>query len=270
MSDTTVRRSFRFSTGTLIRVAQRLSGALNDPTFGPPLVDYLSVASAADFTAQLALVAKLADEQSGAFGAVSALTLSQQKALRALHRQARATRRKAKFVFTGQHTVLRSEFQVGLPTSQSLAAMLDRGRKTLAAARKYADQLTARGWPATATERLQQAVENLTEIDRTHELTKDEKEGLTAQFVTAANLLYEHCITVQDAARIVYPKDENPAQPATVEARGRFLLGEFPPRAGAPAVVTPTEPTDAKGPLTPVPVDPVVGVARPEEVLKAA
>jgi hypothetical protein len=267
-------RSFRFSIGTLLRDAQRLSGALYDSTVAPPMVDYLSAASVADFTAQIALVAKLADDQSGAFGSVSTLTASQQKARRDLLRQTKATRRKAKFVFAGQTTVLHSEFQVGSPTSRTLAATLDRSRKTLAAARKYAADLAGRGWPSNITDRLGQAVDSLMAIDLMHESTKDAKEGLTAQFITAANLLYEQCITVQDAARVIYPNDEVPAQPITVEARGRFLLGQFPPvaRATTAAVVAPpvaAESTESIVPVTAVPAAPVSEVAT-QEMPKAA
>jgi hypothetical protein len=210
---------------------------------------------------------KLADDQSGAFGSVSTLTASQKKARRNLLRHAKAARRKAKFVFTGQQTVLRSEFQVGDPASRTLAATLDRSRKTLAAARKYTAEFAARGWPPTSIDQLQLAVDTLTAIDLTHEKTKDGKEGLTAQYIAAANLLYEQCITVQDAARIVYPNDETPAQPTTVEARARFLLGEFPPRESSAAAVVPIEP---KGPTaSTAPETPAVAVASQEEA-KAA
>ena len=68
MSVVSVQRGFSPSTATLSSVAQRLLEALQNETIGTPLVSHLSPTFVADFTAQIALVAKLDADQHGATG----------------------------------------------------------------------------------------------------------------------------------------------------------------------------------------------------------
>jgi hypothetical protein len=257
MNNRLITRGFNFSTGTLVRDAQRLLGALNDGTIGPPIVVHLSATFVADFTAQIALVAKLGTDQSTAIGAVSSLTAAQEKALNDFFRLAALARRTAKFVLAGQDTILRSEFQLGVHTPKTISAILERGGKLLTACQTYADQLATRGWSSANTDTLATALGALTEVDRTQETSKDGKLGVTARRTAAARLLYEQCVVVQGAARIVYVDSVDSADPARVEARARFLLDEFPPRKGATVKVGPVP----SAPPAPVSANPALNKA---------
>jgi len=210
--------------GTLIRDAQRLLGALQDGTIGSPVVDRLSAAFVADFTTQVALVAKLDTDQSTAIGAVSSLTSTQNQAQADFVLLSSAVRRIAKFALAGQDTILRSEFQVGLHTPSGLPALLARGRKLLTACQTYAAELAPHGWSAANTDALATALESLTGLDQSQEASKDQKQGRTADRTAGAKRLYQQCPAVQAAGRIVYAIGAAPAGAATVEARA------FPPR----------------------------------------
>jgi hypothetical protein len=274
MSDTSINRSFRFSLGTLLSDAQRLLGALNDGTLAPPMVDHLSATFVTDFTNQLALVTKLNNNQSTATGLVNALTFSQSAAWRDFYLLASAARRAARLAFPGQDSLLHSEFQVGTGSPRALADAVDRGGKLVTACQTHATDLSSHGWLPAATDKLQAALDALAGGGDTHASAKDGKVGMTAQCANAANKLYRQCVAVQNAARVVYPKSNATLDSITVEARGRFLLGVFPPRTSATAtpVVTPpvtTGLTESKVPVTPVPLAPVVAVAT-HEVPKAA
>src|SRR5476649_261620 len=109
MSDTSIQRSFGFSFGTLQRDARRLLEALQDNTIGAPVVPRLPATFVADFTAQLALTAKLGTDKSGAVGTLGALTNAQTRALADFIRLAAVARRAATFAFRGQDTLLHSE-----------------------------------------------------------------------------------------------------------------------------------------------------------------
>src|SRR5258706_225126 len=145
MSVISVRRGFYFSPGVLIRDAQRLLGALQDETLGPPVVVYLPENFLKDFEIQIALVAKIGDDQSGAIGSLGKLTLAQEEALADYVNLGFVARRAAKHALAGYDTVLRSEFQVGTHGSREVSRVLERARKLLAACRKYAPVLAPHG-----------------------------------------------------------------------------------------------------------------------------
>ncbi|WP_414662710.1 hypothetical protein [Horticoccus sp. 23ND18S-11] len=217
-------------------VAQRLLGALEDRTIGAPVVLSLSPTFVADFTAQIALVAKLGADQSGAIGSIGTLVQSQAETLAEFFHQASVARRVARLAFPGQHTLLHGEFQVGATGSRDFARVLERGRKLLAACHRYALELAPYGWLPTSTEAFEKTVEALADINREREQVADGKLGVTAGRLVAANMLYRQCLTAQNVARLVYAGGRAAADPASVEARARFLLGEFPRRvAAAPA-----------------------------------
>src|SRR5471032_165831 len=106
MSDTSNQRGFGFSFGSLQSDAQRLLGAINDNTFGAPVVTRLPATFVADFTAQVALAAKLGTDKSGAIGTLATLTAAQRQALLDFARLASVARRTAKLAFPGQDTLL--------------------------------------------------------------------------------------------------------------------------------------------------------------------
>ena len=230
MSVTSIKRSFGFSFGTLQRDAQRLLEALQDHTLGAPVVTRLPATFVADFTAQIALAAKLGTDKSGAVGTLGALTNAQARALADFIRLASVARRAATLAFPGQDTLLRSEFLVGVKHPQDLASIRDRARSFLAACQKYAADLALHGWPATDNAELQAAVDALASANRDQGTAEDLKLGTTAQRVAAVNLLYKQCLVAQNGARKVYPDPRKTGDANAVEPRARFLLDEFPPR----------------------------------------
>ncbi len=241
----TVRRAFSPSFGSLHRDARRLLQALNDSTIGAPVVARLPATFVADFTAQLALVAQLGSDQSHATGTAGVLTQAQRQALADYVRLASSARRSAKLAFPGQNTLLRSEFMVGEPVSKSLASTLAGARCLAAACQKHADDLAPHGWHPADAVALQAAVDALAGADVDQGTATDVRQGVTAQRVTAANALYQQCLVVQNGARIVYPLRGTDADAAVVEARARFLIGEFPTHSSAspnPAPVTAAAP----------------------------
>jgi hypothetical protein len=279
MSDTIIRRGFPFSIGTLLSDAQRLLGALNDGTLAPPMVDHLSAAFVTDFTAQLALVAKLSNNQSTATGLVNALTFAQSGAQRDFSLLASSARRAARLAFPGQDALLHSEFQVGIALPRTLADTINRGEKLVTAWQTHATDLSSQGWLPASTDKLKAALDALTGGGDTHQAAKGGKIGLTTDCIAAANTLYRQCVAVQNAARVVFAKSNVASESGTAEARERFLLRQFPPRKRSatttPVVVTPTGPSGSAGstesavPVTPVHLAPVSTVAA-QEVPKAA
>jgi hypothetical protein len=279
MSDTIIRRGFPFSIGTLLSDAQRLLGALNDGTFGPPMVDHLSTTFVADFTTQLALVAKLSNNQSTATGLVNALTFAQTGAQRDFSLLASSARRAGRLAFPGQDALLHSEFQVGIALPRTLADTANRGAKLVAACQTHATDLSSHGWLPASTDKLKAALDALASGGDTHQAAKGGKIGLTTDYIAAANTLYRQCVAVQNAARVVFAKSKMASDPGTTEARERFLLRQFPPRKRSatttPVVVAPTGPSGSAGatgsavPAAPVQVAPVSHVTA-QEVPKAA
>jgi hypothetical protein len=250
MSDLAIRRAFRFSLGTLLSGAHRLLGALQDGTFGPPMVDYLSAAFVADFENQIAQVNQLSNSQSTAAGFANSLTFTQTQAEADFILRASGARRAARFALAGQDALLRSEFQVGTGSPASYAVLVERGRKVVTACRTHAAALTAHGWPVAATDRLQSSLEALEAGDGAQEAAKAGKQGSTAQLANSANRLFRQCGMVQNAARQVYPKVNATLDSITVEARARFLLGAFPPRQPAAAAAGAPTPGVAEAAMT--------------------
>ena len=243
MSVVIVTRGFSLPPATLSSVAERLLGALQDETIGAPVVSRMSPAFVADFSAQIALVAKLGTDQTGAIGSVGSLVQSLAEARAEVLHLVSAARRVARLTFPGQTTLLRGEFLLGAATPRDLPLVIDRGRKLLAAVQRSAPALEAHGWFSSSTEALHAAVEGLASLSLQREDASDGKIGLTAERIVATNRLYRQCLGVQNVARMVYSGLQGSADPASVEARARFLLGEFPRRVvPAPVAVPPTTP----------------------------
>jgi len=257
MSDTSNRRGFSFSFGTLQRDAQRLLGALNDSTIGAPVVTKLPATFVADFTAQIALAAKLDTDQSGVIGTLATLTRAQAQALADFVRLASIARRTAKLAFPGQDTLLSSEFKVGIKDPQDLASVLDRARAFVAACQKYASDLAPHGWLEADNAEITAALAALTNAGHDQGNASDVKLGTTARRIDAANLLYKQCLVAQNGARKVYSPAQVLADASLVEGRARFLLDEFPPRTRASASST-AAPAAVVSPVAPAVTPPAV------------
>lgn len=247
--NTSVGKGFSFPIGTLHRAARRLLGALQDGVIGPPVAARLSATIIADFSAQIELVAKHDTDQSGAFGTLNVLTRSQDVALADLVRLASLVRRSASLAFPGRHSLLRSEFQVGVHVPEDLSSVLRRARRLLAACGKYPDELASQGWNAADTAALSAAIDALSGADQNQEIAADVKRGVTAQRTVAAGALYRQCLLVQNAARIAYSSANVADDPTLVAVRARFLLDEFPTRFAAAA--RSASASEAAGPVAP-------------------
>jgi hypothetical protein len=252
MSVVTVKRGFSPRIATLSSVAERLLGALQNETIGAPVVSRLSSTFVADFTAQIALAAKLGADQSGATGSVGLLVQNQAQArVEVLHLLSIA-RRAARLAFVGQTTLLRSDFQVGLSFPKDLPEVVERGRKVLAACERHASALEPHGWIPASTTALAEALNSLSSLMLQRGRVDDDKLGMTAERLAAANRLYRQCLTVQNVARLVYAGARGLADPASVGARAAFLLGEFPSRALSGVEPAPAgTPTPAAAPSAP-------------------
>ena len=257
MNDKVIPRAFRSPLGALPRAAQRLLGALNDSTIGPPVAATLPATFIADLTRQIDLVEKHGTDQSGASGTLHNLTRAQNAARSALFRLTSLARRAARLAFPGQDPLLHSEFQVGIHEPKDLASVLERAQRLLAACQNYPDDLAAHGWPAGNTTALATAVDALTGDDQSQKTAADTKVGVTAQRVTAANTLYKQCLLVQNAASMAYTGSPVDSDPAALEARARYLLGEFPLRTRASAS-SPAAPAVALIPVTSAVTPPAV------------
>ncbi|MEO8613617.1 MAG: hypothetical protein ABI600_00630, partial [Luteolibacter sp.] len=145
------------------------------------------------------------------------------------------TRRSAHLAFPKNDARLHSEFQVGIHEPSDFPSEIERAKKVLAACQTHADALDDHGWIDEDTAALAASIDLLDDGDTEHEASKDKKKGFTQGRNLAANALYKQCLSVQNAARLAYPanKAKTAKDEATLVARNRFLLDEFPPRAGA-------------------------------------
>jgi hypothetical protein len=245
-------RSFDFSVSILIRDAKRLHSALVDPATGPAVARRLAkknpVANQPDLVfaplleAQIQLVENGGIAQSTAFGTIGEMTQEQVEAFSELERLLSGARRSATLAFPKNDTRLHGEFQVGIHEPADFASEIDRARKVLAACQTHADALDDHGWIEEDTAALAGSIDTLDGGDSEHEAAKDQKKGFTQGRNLAANALYKMCQSVQNAARLAYPATKAAQDQATLVARNRFLLDEFPPRGGTSAGDKPATP----------------------------
>ncbi len=181
------------------------------------------------FLAQITLVGGKGIEQSSTTGDIGQLTQAQTDALDEFERLCTGARRSAKLAFPGDTTLLHSEFQVGkhgAADSDTLEDIKTRVNLIIAACKKYAAALKKKGFLPKDTVELETNLGILTGKGLVQEKTLDTRVGLTAEKITAGNVLYEMTLTVQNAARLQYPS----TKVGNDTARARFLLEEYPPR----------------------------------------
>jgi hypothetical protein len=233
-------RKFDFPIGTLIRDSMRLHAALVDATVGPavarrlakknPVAGQPDIVFAPRFEAQITLVERGGIAQSAAIGEVGEMTQEQIEAFSELERLISGARRSAVLAFPKNDARLHSEFQVGIHEPSDFASEIERAKKVLAACQTHADALDDHGWIDEDTTALSEAIDLLNGGDTEHEAAKDSKKGFTQSRNLAANALYKMTQSVQNAARLAYPASKATKDEATLVARNRFLLDEFPPR----------------------------------------
>jgi hypothetical protein len=166
--------------------------------------------------------------QKGKIANVGGLTASQDSAWSVLNELVSQARDSAKRAFKGQDVKLRNEFQVGINSPGDLASVLQRARivRDSAANAGNATALTAKGWLATDTTALSNAIDALDSTDDSQETAKVDKAGSTDARNSAGNELYEGLLTIQNAADIQWPERVS----ANVTVRAEFRLGQFPPK----------------------------------------
>jgi hypothetical protein len=166
--------------------------------------------------------------QKGKAAEVGTLTQQQNASLTELNRLLSNCRDTAKRAFKGQDVKLHDEFQVGINKPVDLASVLARARITLAACQNAdnAAALTGKGWIASDTQALSDAIAKLDTTDDTQETAKATKKGATADVMTAANALYNGLLDIQNIANIQYPANN----PANIKVRAEFRLDTFPPK----------------------------------------
>jgi len=252
MNSQTVTKAFKPSFGSLHRDAQRLLQALNDSTIGPPVVAHLPATFVADFTAQIDSSAQSVVDQSGALGALRLLTQAQTANLRSLLRRMAAAKRAAAFAFPGQDALLHDEFQVGVKRPMDLASVVQRARKLLAACAAHAADLAPHGWSPAAQTMFASAIDAAANGTVDQSVAADAKQGLTGHRNLTANSLYNQCRALQSVADMVYPAALAASDATALEARARFLMGEFPSRGSTPVAPTPVAvPAAAPAPVAP-------------------
>lgn len=245
-------RTFDFSVSTLLRDSKRLHGALIDAVTGPAVARRLAkknvVAGQPDivfaplFLTQIQLAENGGIAQSGAFGEIGEMTQEQVEAFAEMERLLSGARRSARLAFPKNDARLHSEFQVGIEEPSDFPSEIARARKVLAACQAHADALDDHGWIDEDTTALDASIDQLDGGDTEHEAAKDKKKGFTQGRNLAANALYKMCLSVQNAARLAHPTAKAAKDEATLVARNRYLLDEFPPRGGAKAAEKPVTP----------------------------
>ena len=251
MSVRSVPRGFRTSTATLVCDAQRLLSALQEKSIGVPVANRLSPHFIAEFESGIAGVMRLQSLQSGANGTLGSLVQEKSVAKADVVHLCHVARRAAALAFAGESTLLRGEFQVGARGSRAIADRLERAKAILAACERHAVVMAEFGWIPATTAQLSASIATLADVDRTRESTADGKLRLTAERLASANRLYRQCLAIQNAARLVYDGPDRREDPVAIEARARFLVGEFPRRRSRPnksatsvppTIAAPTEP----------------------------
>lgn len=181
--------------------------------------------------------------QKGDVGEIGTLTIAQNDALTVLQPLIAGAKDTAKRAFKGNDAKLHSEFQVGINKPTDLASVLERVRIVSASLKNAANltALTAKGWLAADTVKIDAAITVLTGADGTQETAKSDKLGDTSTRNTDANDLYERLLTIQNAANLQWPAND-PGHDNT-SVRDQFRLGKFPPsHAAAPKPTPPPTP----------------------------
>jgi hypothetical protein len=181
-------------------------------------------------------------------GETGNLTAAQQANLDLLLHCMGQARKTARLAFPGQTVKLRQEFQINIHDSHALGAVLGRADIILAAVQTAANlaALKLKGWTDADTATFTTVRGTFSASSTTQQSGQSEAKKATAVKATDAANLYEHILTIQNAADLEFPA----LNPANAPARAEFKLGIFPPdHHVAPATPTPVPiPTPATTP----------------------
>lgn len=254
-------RKFHFRLSVLRDASRHLHDALIDAVYAPAMGERLNAKGdtpandfATRFDQKLTALSGGDTSQHVKTGQTGTLTKGQRADLLELERLMAGARRSARLAFTSDHVKLHSEFQVGIEEPKSLEAELERAGIILASCRleENAAALRVEGWLAKDSDALAAAIGQLAGSSLAQDDALDDRIGLTAEKITAANAVYKDALRIQNAARLEYPANK----PGTEEARARFRLDTFPPRdrsEPAGGTQTPAAPITPTAPVKPTP-----------------
>src|ERR1017187_957116 len=174
-----------------------------------------------------ALLAKVPADISGQKikqGETGNLTKAQQASLNQLLHCMNQARKTAKLAFPGQTVKLHQEFQIGAQDKHDLGSVLGRADIIIASVKTNLTALKLKGWTdadTTAFTVVRGTFPASTQSQQSGQ--SDVKKATTLKDTDAADL-YEHLLTIQNAADLEFPAT-NPANAAT---RDEFRLNTFP------------------------------------------
>ena len=192
-----------------------------------------------------ALIAKIPADISGheiAKGETSQLTQAQQASFDLLLHYMNLARKTAKLAFPGQTVKLHSEFQIGAHDTHGLNAELGRADTILAAVQTAANlpALKLRGWTDAETAAFTAVRGTFPASAKDQQSGQSDAKKATTVKDTDAAALYEHVLTIQNAANMEFPA----INPANAPQRDEFKLNTFPPdNHSAPITPTPAPAT---------------------------
>ncbi|MDE3068683.1 MAG: hypothetical protein KGJ60_14195 [Verrucomicrobiota bacterium] len=186
--------------------------------------------------------------QKTAKGELGPLTKQQTDSLVTLHHCMSQARKTAKLAFPGQTVKLHQEFQTGAHDQNDLASFLGRADIVLGSVKsdKNLPTLKLKGWTDAETTAFLTARDAFGPAEQYREKSVAGAKDTTAQKNADAAALYEHILTIQNAADLHFPTTDS----ANAGVRDEFRLGIFPPDHGGNHAPAPA-PTPTPAPTPP-------------------
>jgi hypothetical protein len=187
-----------------------------------------------------ALIVKIPADVTGqknARGETGNLTKAQQANLDLLLHFMNQARQTAKLAFPGQTVKLHQEFQIGAHAQHDLGAVLGRADIILASVQTNLSALKLKGWTDAETTAFTTVRGTFPASTQTQQSGQSDAKKATTLKDTDAADLYEHILTIQNAADLEFPA----INPANAAERDEFRLNTFPPDNHTPPV-PPTPP----------------------------
>lgn len=236
---------FHFPLATLLRDSEAITAAAEKHT---ELSARLPANNVTEARALLGQVSSGVTGQKGKLADVGTLTAAQNTSLQTLRTWMSRARQTATLAFPGQTVKLHEEFQVGVTTPTDLGSILSRADIILAAVKKAGNLATLKlkGWLDADTTAFAAARSKLGSEDVTQETAKGGAKDATGSRNRVANDLYDHLLTIQNAADLQWPAENS----AHAGLRDEFRLSTFPPRGGGNGGATPPAPPAPIPPTT--------------------